>query len=1032
MATKSKLKASNSEQIDDHSQALEEDIELSPNLSVPVRKSSRVNFGQTKQDKDILLSERNAGESATILHALPPHLQGEENFATPGLPIPGPQHTLQRSPVTFAGSSALPVGTMNSVKMAARLAPHIAASPTAIEREIRHEAALASMRAQLQSQQIIIDQQKQMQEVQKEAFQAFVLSSQVSPATVIDISSGSSSPSRKASKNASKQANSHISSGAQVPTYLDQHGLSPETLIFNQIASSELSVFRRQNKQECQRCGRAHEYTDQLCTNTLDVNGASCPQLSPRDTAWRSQTKLLLKLKQKHQTSWPKPLPLPSQATAPMTAAADRPLFRIFEAPIKRRNSVCGRCGRPHLQALCTATVHVNGDQLPDMAAEDYEYRIAVKLDIQREAKSAQAAQATTTSPRRQAKSSGKVFKKPTAAAMRKDLLKAEQAIISASRRRMQHLKVPSKTALRVSKRTQELQVAALTGDHELLDTVSDLIEDEQESEDDKQVQQEELATSTAFHNLMHPRAKQSIKTADGYTKSEFINDSEEQDEPDAEGAEDDDENVEDDEDEEDDEEDDDPSPTYEQTASRTPSPSKRVIPSERWRAFQAFERLGRQQAAAPAQTALTAPLDIAAIIAATIAAVTASAAHKPAIDLPAILQIVTAAKEPQIDAHGRHAQTSKLDIALHAPVHGAWDDIDHLVNVYMPLYDKYRTSAGSNNFETIWECYSTKQRECISRFLTTRDHDGKIIDDYSVDILSQLSNDDFTAVMCKTKGYSTAMLTEIELRKLPAIRTPLTTRSHWIDFESNWLGCLKKASKQGKLDAKRLTVIYRESIPDPFFQLNLLQQNFKTWEQCHAHMLLQIENHTFLVPWGIDAAERRARHSQPDSRAKPQQQGGAHGQQHQQQGSAHGQQHHQQQGGGAAKHGIPNSGTPATIQDGKFDPLQYKNSFGTQNVNPNLIVDLDLNPSKIICTRCTDTTHRWLTEMCTSYKNKAGAIIDKLSYEETNKRKLAKWKAGFFATTDPTKKAPRASPSVQHTAVQAQDSVNTLSQQRK
>jgi len=291
---------------------------------------------------------------------------------------------------------------------------------------------------------------------------------------------------------------------------------------------------------------------------------------------------------------------------------------------------------------------------------------------------------------------------------------------------------------------------------------------------------------------------------------------------------------------------DDDESPDYEQTNSRTPSPSTRVVASDRWRAFQAFER---QQRAIQAPVAPT-PIDLAAIIAATITAVAAATA--PTLQ----------AASPVVDSHGRQ-HTSKLDIALHAPVHGAWDDVDYLANTYMPLYDKYRSSCGSHNFDTVWECYSRKQRECISKFLTTHDSKGIIVDDYSVDILSRLSNEDFTTLMFKTKGYSTSMITEIELRKLPAIRLPLTTRSHWVDFESNWISCLKKASKQGALDTKRLTVIYRESIPDPFIQLNLLQQNFKTWEQCHAHMLLQINSHLFLVPWGIDKEERKARNPQ-------------------------------------------------------------------------------------------------------------------------------------------------------------------------
>ena len=311
MASKPKLKASKSDQIVDHSQALEEDIQFSPpeplsgspkptpqgKKSGPTRQSQRISLSREIREGENLLSERNVENPFNQLFTLAPHLQGEEQFSTPGLRhLSAPQ--LQRSPIILSGSAArLPVEAMNAIKMATRLAPHVEASPNAEEKALRHDAALAAMdslKAQIKTQQNIIEQQKQMQEVQREAFQAYVQSQSQS---VVHVSSSTSA--------SPDQINTRLASLAQpaedrvMPSYQDQQGVSPESLIFNQIDSSELSAFVRQGTRDCHRCGRYHSYTDQLCTMEKDTDGGTCQHLDPRDEAWRKQTKLLLRLKQK-------------------------------------------------------------------------------------------------------------------------------------------------------------------------------------------------------------------------------------------------------------------------------------------------------------------------------------------------------------------------------------------------------------------------------------------------------------------------------------------------------------------------------------------------------------------------------------------------------------------------------------------------------------------------------------------------------------------------------------------------------------
>jgi hypothetical protein len=71
-------------------------------------------------------------------------------------------------------------------------------------------------------------------------------------------------------------------------------------------------------------------------------------------------------------------------------------------------------------------------------------------------------------------------------------------------------------------------------------------------------------------------------------------------------------------------------------------------------------------------------------------------------------------------------------------------------------------------------------------------------------------------------------------------------------------------------------------------------------------------------------------------------------------------------------------------------------------NVNPKMILDLDHNPLRIVRTRC-GSIHRWLVELCTSFKNKAGEIIEpKLTAEQNKALGILKWNAGFFAEKDP------------------------------
>jgi hypothetical protein len=510
-----------------------------------------------------------------------------------------------------------------------------------------------------------------------------------------------------------------------------------------------------------------------------------------------------------------------------------------------------------------------------------------------------------------------------------------------------------------------ELAIAATSGDKKFLEAKSIRIKGEALSEDDEKEVNRELSSRIKAQNFFHPTAKLPTRTRFGYVKNDFVADS------DSEGEDANDEEDEDD-DEDEEEQDGDDSPDYRQTNSPTPSPNRpRQVPRSQWAAFQAFSKANP----APQQLVTSAP--------------STTLTHKQST--------------APLDAHQRPARDDipNFSVSLAAPTHESWSDVNELTKIFKPAYDKYRASCGSRHYDTIWETYTPTQRTRLSRFLSKADSNG-VIHDYSEDVLATLTNDEFVDLMCKKKGYSTTMITETALRKIE-MKLPVTSRSNWIDYEVDWMECLAQASKNGTIDPKRLVVIFREGIPDEYFQTDLKQQNFKTWQDCLAHMQTQIDNAAFLVPWKEACMLREA---------KPK---------HQQQAPA---------GGGAAqqKHQQP----PAKQQAagaGAFDPLTYKNSYGTLNVNPNLIVDLDQNKEKTACDRCKDgTVHKWASPLCTAYKDKKQKEIEpKLSNTEVHKRLMSKWSAGFFAAKEPQLRALPKNPSAQDSAAAAAATVDNL-----
>jgi hypothetical protein len=508
------------------------------------------------------------------------------------------------------------------------------------------------------------------------------------------------------------------------------------------------------------------------------------------------------------------------------------------------------------------------------------------------------------------------------------DIIAKAQARLSTLRTKATHngqtITAPNRAP---SARKLELRVAAAAGE-DLRD--SHKIKHEKSSSDDENEVQAELRASIAAHNMFNPRDKKKTKSKAGYVLSDFVrNDSEEEEQIEDGG---DDGELDDGDDDGDDEEPEDSDPDWTPTSSPTPSPKRKSSQSsvtsvkvERKITQSELEELHKLR----------------------------KHVQKQAMAIPELLATLSTRTKSQpdleLDTHGRPPRdhVPRIDYTTKPPVHGAWDDINYFMKEYMPLYDKYKATCGSGHFDTIWEGYSPSQRRRISKFLSRMINGEQTV--RSVEFLGNTTNEDFVKMMCAAKGFGTTALTEIALRKI-LFKCPITDETSWVNFETDWEECLIQTSKNGVIDKKRLVVIYREGIPDPFFQRDLSQHRFDTWIKAHEHMSLQITRPEFLIQWHDDVISRKIEQKQQPKVSTP-----------------HGHQTGSSNGGGGAGANVP-AHTPA----GQFDPMTFKDKHGNLNINPNMKQNLDLNQSKTPCVRC-DKVKKWNVNMCSDPLNKAG-----------------------------------------------------------
>jgi hypothetical protein len=492
--------------------------------------------------------------------------------------------------------------------------------------------------------------------------------------------------------------------------------------------------------------------------------------------------------------------------------------------------------------------------------------------------------------------------------------------------------------------RTSEMRIAALTNDEELLRHGSDKVRKEAPSDDEPEEILRELDPAVKTNNLLNPRQPRPTRTKHGYVKSTFIASSDEDDEPPSEGDVD---------DAGQDSPADDPNdPDWSPSSTPTPSPSRKAISKSEYKEFLEFRRAKKDGNARSHQDT----------------------------PLPQHQRITVSVAEP--------------------PKHGAWNDVHHLVGVFKDEHTTYKHRCGEGTSLTVWECYTQTAKDSIVTFLKSTPK-GKLLNRTAA-YLAQLSDADLYALLQNELGLTHS--TEVE-HALRAITFPdsVLDAANWVTFHTSWLQVLHRVSSEVEILPRRMSEIFRESIPDAYITKWLTARKHPTWEEAYSAVIDALSDPKWLVSYIKETGRLQATPAHPQkSLPNP-----------------------QQKPPPVPKH---QSGTPAQQQEAikqpekkPRDPLTYKNRYGAINVNPNLNLAVDDNPDKVPCSRCIDFTHRWTSDLCTVAQRRDGTTVEPaLTATEFAQRLKKRWEKGFFFKEDLAKATH------QHKSPSAKDSNNS------
>jgi hypothetical protein len=518
----------------------------------------------------------------------------------------------------------------------------------------------------------------------------------------------------------------------------------------------------------------------------------------------------------------------------------------------------------------------------------------------------------------------------------------------------------PKKLSIRVRapaiSRTQELRMAALTGDDELLRHGSYQVKSEERSEDERSEILQELDSKVAAEHLFFPRKAVKFTDKKGYVLSSFVAPDNEEEEMPSERSvsrcsshpsETDTSHF----------TDGDSSSDYRPSPHGSSSPSaRRTVSAQEWDEFQAFKR----------------------------------AQHSP---------------------HGGRQQPSgpptyNISIA-DPPEHGDWRDISHLITVFKDKHVKYVNRCGLGQSLSVWECYTETARQCIVEHLTAIATDPSA--DFSAGYMAGLTDDALYALLQDQLGISYDVEAETALRAI-TFQGSILEVSNWVVFRTAWSQVLSRVTPSGTIQPRRLAELFRSSVPDDFMRSWLNARKHLTWSEAYTAAIGALKDSKWHTHYSkhLLATAAAITHTPIDPKVK---QNGSTQQQQQQQLLSK---------PPVPKEATPAVSSTTTHPKDKtpFDPLKFRTRKGGFNVNPNLKgSDYWENANKTLCSRC-DQLHRWNPDACTADKNAAGEKINPpLTAQEFAIRLKKRWDRGFFFSKQIS---DYKSPSAQDSAHQA------------
>jgi hypothetical protein len=523
----------------------------------------------------------------------------------------------------------------------------------------------------------------------------------------------------------------------------------------------------------------------------------------------------------------------------------------------------------------------------------------------------------------------------------------------------------PTRTILKVKKpavsRQQELRLAALTNDHDLLRGGSARVTSEQLSEDEQEEVFKELDPRIAAQRLFDRRVP--LRNKHGYVRNPFVvND------PDTGDSE---HSV----DEDNDggsgtttPEDGDPSSDY--VPSRSTSPEK-TITAKQWREFQAFKEAQRQAKSDAHHT---------------------NQRHHQHGGRQYSSQVAVSNRAPlrhttfedRSSANSNMGPTTpRYNISIaEPPEHGDWRDIQYLVTTFKDKHTKYIHRCGEGHHLSVWECYSATAKSCIIQHLQDIAIDSSVVRNAA--FMESLTDDDLYALLQEELGISYDVEVEQELKNIK-FEGSILDITNWVIFRTSWQQVLARVTPAGQVQPHRLAELFRNSITDDFMHTWLLGRKHHTWTEAYSAAVAALKDTKWQTCYSKHIITKSTTKATPD---KPKQQPA--------QQSA--QQSQQQSQPSAKPHLAIQIANASDKADKPFDPMKFRLGKAGYNINPNLKnADYWENTTKSPCTRC-DEVHRWNSELCTSLKKKDGTTIQPpLTATEFATRLKARWDHGFF-----------------------------------